>query len=106
MLMVEFFSGDWLPSHCLFVPKFVVLRGGPPRKIDDLTKSNNSFGNFKTFLSGKIKFSNLEKNDDNVIQDQLWSSWKVQFERTWSQKSFELESLKLESFCHSGNFPN
>ena len=69
MLMVEFFSGDWLPSHCLFVPKFVVLRGGPPRKIDDLTKSNNSFGNCNIFLSEKIKFSNFEKNDDNVIKN-------------------------------------
>ena len=69
MLMVEFFSGDWLPSHCLFpVPKFVVLRGKKVQaRWNQIAKKSfqywhYQFGRFQTFCLEQVKFSKSKKS--------------------------------------------
>ena len=104
MLMVEFFSGNWLPSHSLLslsqnLLSSVVLRGGSGWKLPTWQKQIcqkiiSILEKWQTFVSKNVEFSNCE-NDHHVIRNQQFGhdapcvggDWKRPIYYNWSNYS-------------------
>lgn len=124
MLMVEFFSGDGLPSHCLFflsqnlLSSMVKVRGEKCR-LDEITFAKKiipTLVNFKLFRwASKIFKSrkicphlvqNVTKRKSRLKKEcSTWEFYYTKISEMWTSQNFSIRLIiDLESYGHK-SFP-